>query len=110
MLFFLSSRRRHTRSLCDWSSDVCSSDLLLEARDVGPVLAQSIRQFFAEPHNLEVVAQLRAAGVHWPESAPKKIAAGKLARSEERRVGKGGILWVVRIRTVVRHVCMRSLL
>src|SRR5215204_5749522 len=25
--FFLSSRRRHTRSLCDWSSDVCSSDL-----------------------------------------------------------------------------------
>src|SRR6202022_5009043 len=24
---FFSSRRRHTRSLCDWSSDVCSSDL-----------------------------------------------------------------------------------
>ena len=52
---------------------------LLEARDVGPVLAQSIRQFFAEPHNLEVVAQLRATGVHWPESAPRKIDAGKLA-------------------------------
>src|SRR5476649_776233 len=27
MFFFFSSRRRHTRSLCDWSSDVCSSDL-----------------------------------------------------------------------------------
>src|SRR5438034_4389123 len=27
--FFFSSRRRHTRSLCDWSSDVCSSDLEL---------------------------------------------------------------------------------
>src|SRR5947207_473931 len=27
--FFFSSRRRHTRSLCDWSSDVCSSDLLI---------------------------------------------------------------------------------
>src|SRR5260221_7923488 len=27
MSFFFSSRRRHTRSLCDWSSDVCSSDL-----------------------------------------------------------------------------------
>src|SRR5438034_7980936 len=26
--FFFSSRRRHTRSLCDWSSDVCSSDLM----------------------------------------------------------------------------------
>src|SRR5438034_9228125 len=33
-LFFFSSRRRHTRSLCDWSSDVCSSDLTkpLQAR------------------------------------------------------------------------------
>src|SRR5260221_5264850 len=29
MFFFFSSRRRHTRSLCDWSSDVCSSDLRL---------------------------------------------------------------------------------
>src|SRR5260221_2237868 len=27
-VFFFSSRRRHTRSLCDWSSDVCSSDLV----------------------------------------------------------------------------------
>src|SRR5260221_10440273 len=27
VFFFFSSRRRHTRSLCDWSSDVCSSDL-----------------------------------------------------------------------------------
>src|SRR5690349_22402849 len=30
--FFFSSRRRHTRSLRDWSSDVCSSDLLLRTR------------------------------------------------------------------------------
>jgi DNA ligase (NAD+) len=51
---------------------------LLEAQDVGPVLAQSIRQFFAEPHNREVIAQLRAAGVQWPESAPQRAAAGKL--------------------------------
>src|SRR3989475_5619748 len=29
MIFFFSSRRRHTRFDCDWSSDVCSSDLLL---------------------------------------------------------------------------------
>src|SRR5438309_7202509 len=29
MLFFFSSRRRHTRWNCDWSSDVCSSDLNL---------------------------------------------------------------------------------
>src|SRR2546427_3702706 len=31
MFFFFSSRRRHTRFDCDWSSDVCSSDLLLAA-------------------------------------------------------------------------------
>src|SRR5260221_1666110 len=31
-LFFFSSRRRHTRSLCDWSSDVCSSDLRAKTR------------------------------------------------------------------------------
>src|SRR5215204_3382755 len=30
--FFFSSRRRHTRSLCDWSSDVCSSDLGVDRR------------------------------------------------------------------------------
>src|SRR5260221_3934745 len=31
-LFLFSSRRRHTRSLCDWSSDVCSSDLACDER------------------------------------------------------------------------------
>ncbi len=52
---------------------------LLEVHDVGPVLAQSIRQFFAEAHNREVIAQLRAAGVHWPETSPQRAPAGKLA-------------------------------
>src|SRR2546427_6643281 len=32
-LFFFSSRRRHTRFDCDWSSDVCSSDLAVELRN-----------------------------------------------------------------------------
>jgi len=52
---------------------------LLEVPDVGPVLAQSIRQFFTERHNREVIAQLRAAGVHWPEQAPRRAQAGPLA-------------------------------
>ncbi|WP_374511283.1 NAD-dependent DNA ligase LigA [Niveibacterium sp.] len=42
---------------------------LLAVPDVGPIVAASIAGFFAEPHNREVVEQLRAAGVHWPESA-----------------------------------------
>ncbi|MCI1191525.1 NAD-dependent DNA ligase LigA [Calidifontimicrobium sp. SYSU G02091] len=46
-----------------------SVDELLEVRDVGPVVARSIRTFFDQPHNREVVEQLRAAGVHWDEHA-----------------------------------------
>src|SRR2546430_7704750 len=38
LFFFFSSRRRHTRFDCDWSSDVCSSDLLLFARPSEPHL------------------------------------------------------------------------
>src|SRR5438034_4838863 len=37
--FFFSSRRRHTRSLCDWSSDVCSSDLSEEAEKIFALVA-----------------------------------------------------------------------
>ena len=40
---------------------------LLDVADVGPVVAQSIHTFFAQPHNREVVQQLRAAGILWPE-------------------------------------------
>ncbi len=36
--------------------------------DVGPVVAQSIADFFAEPHNLEIIEQLRSSGVRWKES------------------------------------------
>ena len=52
---------------------------LLEVRDVGPVLAASIAGFFAEPHNVEGIEQLRAAGVHWVETPPQRAAAGALA-------------------------------
>src|SRR2546428_12222331 len=74
-LFFFSSRRRHTRSDRDWSSDVCSSDL-------DPVREVRARR----PHLLavddEVVALIDGAR---PEA--RQIGAGA-GRSEERRVGK----------------------
>jgi len=41
---------------------------LQQVPDVGPVVAQSIAQFFAEPHNREVIERLRGAGVCWEES------------------------------------------
>jgi DNA ligase (NAD+) len=56
-----------------------SVDELLEVRDVGPVLAEAIRDFFAEPHNRDVIAALRRAGVHWQEGAPRRATAGPLA-------------------------------
>ncbi len=56
-----------------------SVEHLLEVRDVGPVVAQSIRTFFDQPHNREVVEQLRACGVHWEEGAPAERAEQVLA-------------------------------
>jgi DNA ligase (NAD+) len=44
-----------------------SVEALLEVNDVGPVVAQSLRNFFDQPHNREVVEQLRACGVTWAE-------------------------------------------
>jgi DNA ligase (NAD+) len=57
---------------------------LLEVHDVGPVVARSIRSFFDQPHNREVVEQLRAAGITWPEqegeadTRPKPLAGKTL--------------------------------
>ena len=58
---------------------------LLQVNDVGPVVAQSIRTFFDQPHNREVVEQLRAAGISWPEGegaadsqAPQPLAGKTL--------------------------------
>jgi len=56
-----------------------SEPQLLEVNDVGPIVAQSIHTFFAQPHNREVVEQLRACGIEWPEDdgtadkAPKPL-------------------------------------
>ncbi len=56
-----------------------SEEQLLEVNDVGPTVAQSLRTFFDQPHNREVVEQLRACGVHWEEGAPAERAAQPLA-------------------------------
>src|SRR5260221_7774842 len=46
--FFFSSRRRHTRSLCDWSSDVCSSDLATsEIHEVSNLWISLVAEFCA---------------------------------------------------------------
>ena len=54
-------------------------DQLLQVNDVGPVVAEAIHTFFAQPHNREVVEQLRACGVAWEEGAPAERATLPLA-------------------------------
>jgi len=46
---------------------VASEDALLQVADVGPIVAHSIRTFFDQAHNREVVQALRDAGVTWAE-------------------------------------------
>ena len=55
------------------------AEQLLQVNDVGPVVADSIHTFFAQPHNREVVAALRAHGVTWEEGAPAEHTALPLA-------------------------------
>ena len=54
-------------------------DQLLQVADVGPIVAQSLRTFFDQPHNREVVEQLRACGVTWTEGEPTAGASLPLA-------------------------------
>ena len=56
-----------------------SLEALSEVDDVGPVVAQSIRTFFDQPHNREVVEQLRACGLTWEEGEPAERAPQPLA-------------------------------
>src|SRR5882762_10653835 len=48
IFFFFSSRRRHTRFKCDWSSDVCSSDLL--EKDVPALCADQLERGVHQRH------------------------------------------------------------
>src|SRR5262245_65259998 len=84
-MFFFSSRRRHTRCLSDWSSDVCSSDLSIRER-LGldrPLLVQ-YATYLGHLLRGDLGTSLRT---HRPVA--EEIAARLPAtRSEERRVGK----------------------
>src|SRR5205814_5843771 len=68
LFFFFSSRRRHTRCLSDWSSDVCSSDLS------SPVLVPKGANFAFADEKLEALGPVEKLLLRM--------------RSEERRVGK----------------------
>src|SRR5690606_40764441 len=76
LFFFFSSRRRHTRFSRDWSSDVCSSDLLLTGDT---------------PVEIEPLVPNRGPGVarrSLDAGGPHGFRTCRFGRSEERRVGK----------------------
>jgi len=56
---------------------VADEAALLQVPDVGPVVAQSIVQFFSEVHNQDVIKALSAAGVVWPETEPAAAASAE---------------------------------
>src|SRR5256885_10145082 len=83
VVFFFSSRRRHTRLQGDWSSDVCSSDL--NTPYVNSVAAQQQPVF---PGDLAIEERL-ASIMRWNALA-MVVRANQAYRSEERRVGEEG--------------------
>jgi DNA ligase (NAD+) len=56
-----------------------TEEQLLSVADIGPIVAKSLRTFFDQAHNREVVEQLRACGLTWPEGAPAPVAAQPLS-------------------------------
>jgi DNA ligase (NAD+) len=46
---------------------LATQEELLQVNDVGPVVAQSLRTFFAQTHHMELIEQLQDLGVHWPK-------------------------------------------
>src|SRR5207248_4652957 len=101
--FFFSSRRRHTRSYGDWSSDVCSSDLIA-AKFPGICRPFAVENRPAKMPSLPVLSTSkgrRAIGIARlgrlsPRRAGRYTRDGR-TRSEERRVGKEwrGVWWWV---------------
>src|SRR5262245_66254649 len=79
--FFFSSRRRHTRCLSDWSSDVCSSDLASAGGHLVALLATSggVTELEGDGGNKDVSSKVSAVIDFF---GPTDL------RSEERRVGK----------------------
>src|SRR5690625_5376743 len=88
--FFFSSRRRHTRWPRDWSSDVCSSDLLAADSDVvllslpTPAVVTGVVGELVEAG----ASGLRVLDTSTIDPGTAAQAAQTLQRSEERRVGK----------------------
>src|SRR5207249_6987173 len=87
-VFFFSSRRRHTRSKRDWSSDVCSSDLFsngVKLYHAGDTAVFGDMQIIRDLYTPSIA--MLPIGDHYT-MGPREAAYASKLRSEERRVGK----------------------
>src|SRR5256886_5226408 len=98
-IFFFSSRRRHTRFDCDWSSDVCSSDLE-ETLSIGYALLRDLVHVMETPEDAQVVnldlaprlkawaSKLGLAGIERLKRDRKRVVWGKSVDLGGRRIIK----------------------
>src|SRR2546429_3744705 len=85
VIFFFSSRRRHTRCSRDWSSDVCSSDLYLTGWQQ---IFTYVKQFYLQEATGTYINRNHYAGLLEMILPFAVVMALQKIRSEERRVGK----------------------
>src|SRR5699024_12070496 len=88
IFFFFSSRRRHTRSKRDWSSDVCSSDLIVGfAAETNHPIENGIGKLKKKNLDAIIVNNISTEGAGF-EGDTNIVTFINKQRSEERRVGK----------------------
>src|SRR4051812_49983772 len=91
--FFFSSRRRHTRLTCDWSSDVRSSDLSpirFLVANLGEKDRMGLVTFGSSGGGVPIVGMTGKDWTGWSKILDSIRPVGQKSRSEERRVGKEG--------------------
>src|SRR6266480_3566824 len=88
--FFFSSRRRHTRLTCDWSSDVCSSDLSRRGASAQRAAASHGRGRRRRPRSRDSAALARRDRRPGPSVRTHDRAAAPVPRAA-RAVGEAGV-------------------
>src|SRR5438045_6069753 len=91
-LLFFSSRRRHTRCLSDWSSDVCSSDLE-DTRLPDAVAGATIVD--VERFHFEPLLNIRS---HVPTSLPERLRSGTEPARHSTEIGRASCRESVELR------------
>src|SRR3546814_1306942 len=89
MVFFFKQKTAYEMRISDWSSDVCSSDLLFRRAflAIGPIKVRPLRERAAFDHRRQVDPVDPRRGPHAGKARERRQQVDPL-RSEERRVGK----------------------